>query len=142
MYNVILTQCAATITFDSTAIGFGDRYEGGLANWCRYNRIKIIAPNATGYTCNRWWLADSELYMNAPLLKNINNTNARCIINGSMPLIDGTIGISNNIDFSVINSSGAPNFPAGQQNVKPVTDAEMRSASALAAIGFVIGSDE
>lgn len=139
MYNVILTQCAATMTFDSTAIGFGDRDSSSV--WCRYNRVKIIAPNATGYTCTRWWLADSELYMNAPLLKNINNTNARCTINGSMPLIDGTSGILSNVDFSVINSSGAPNFPTGQQNVKPVTDEQMRSASALAAIGFVIGGD-
>jgi hypothetical protein len=144
MYNVILTQCAATITFDSTAIGLGDRDSGsvGGGGWCRYNRVKIIAPSATGYTCKRWWLADSEIYMNAPLLKNINNTNARCTINGSMPMIDGIDGMLNNVDFSVINSSGAPNFPAGQQNVKPVTDTEMRSASALAAIGFVIGSDE
>jgi hypothetical protein len=129
------------MTFDSTAIGLGDRDSGSLGGggWCRYNRVKIIAPNATGYTCNRWWLADSEIYMDAPLLKNINNTNARCTINGNMQRIDGTIGISNNVDFSVINSLGAPNFPAGQQNVKPVTDEQMRSASALAAIGFVIG---
>ena len=143
MYNVILTQCAATMTFDSTAIGFGDRDSGsvGGSDWCRYNRVKIIAPNATGYTCDRWWLADSEIYMNAPLLRRINQTNMRCTINGSMPLIDSVYGDVSKIDFSVINSSGAPNFPTGQKNVKPVTDAEMRSASALAAIGFVIGGD-
>ena len=142
MYNVILTQCAATMTFDSTAIGFGDRHTGDESGLCRYNRIKIIAPNATGYTCTRWMHADSEIYMDAPLLKSINNMNARCTINGSMPLIDDINGTSSSFDFSVINSSGAPNFPTGKQNVKPVTDEQMRSASALAAIGFVIGSDE
>lgn len=139
MYNVIITQCAATITFDSTAIGLGDRDSTDLSNWCRYNRIKIIAPNATGYTCARWMLADSEIYMDAPILQRINNLNARCTINGRMPLIDSIYGTSSNMDFSVINSLGAPNFPTGQQNVKPVTDEQMRSASALAAIGFLIG---
>lgn len=138
MINIMLTQCAVTTTFDGQAL---------FASWpgteraSRYNRIKIIAPNATNDNGNWWGLADSEIYFDAPNMVKVNNTNTRCTINGDLQAAADTAGTSSNIDFSVINASGAPNMPSNARNIKPVTDEQMRSASALAAIGFVIGGD-
>lgn len=141
--NVIPMQCAINVAFQKS--GENDirwSYSSG-GKYGRYNRIKANCPNATILNDGRWYIADSELIIDAPLATRIyRNLLFNCTIRGNLQSLTSSAASSAASDFNVITgvSDSFPTYAESGVLVK-VSDAQMRDAEYLQSIGFQIGSD-
>lgn len=138
LYNIRPMRCAVNVTMAKFGECILSAFYSGSTAACKYNRVAIAAPNASSVGWNK--INSSEFVVNAPLATRFDAVPLNCTIRGNLSNISSFRYSSSDTNFSVVNSTDAPNFPTSSW-MKKVTDAQMRDAAYLQSIGFVIGTE-